>query len=92
MTHPYKNNAFAVLRADDSGGFSAKQSKLWRHVKNSYWTCWMHFEHNFQHILSMIIGWTLLIFKVRSEIKVAIDKLRNNFMIMIGPTCLVYFE
>ena len=32
---PYKNNAFAGSVAGDRGGFSANQSKPWRHTENS---------------------------------------------------------
>ena len=43
MTDPYKNNAFAGSETDDSGGFSANQSKPWRHAENSY-TCHIFFR------------------------------------------------
>ena len=33
---PLKNNAFAGSQRGDSGGFSANQSKLWRHGEHSY--------------------------------------------------------
>ena len=33
---PCKNNAFAGSQRGDSGGFSANQSKLWRHGEHSY--------------------------------------------------------
>ena len=36
MTDPCKNNAFAGSEPGDSGGFSANQSKPWRHGEHSY--------------------------------------------------------
>ena len=36
MTDPCKNNAFAGSEPGDGGGFSANQSKPWRHGEHSY--------------------------------------------------------
>ena len=57
MTDPCKNNAFAGSVADDRGGFSANQSKPWRHGEHSYIAVWKQWSVDRFEITAGLTGY-----------------------------------
>ena len=73
---PTTNNAFAGSGTGDSGGFSANQSKPWRHSENSY-----IYSANYQ----LSLEWTL-------DPKTKMQKLTTKTQFWEEKTTLIFYQ